>query len=189
VDQESVAQLSGTRTTFAETLADHCFCIFFGSRIADGHRGRQRVDSGGCIEGQKNHESREEKTGALLEVPLKGARHTVRPCCQHLAPKMCQRASEDPQLIPLIAVSVGEARATRPDSEVIGPLLPNTNLRWHRLTSDYVHEQPSISWVHLGVSARSAKERNRKNRYLTRKLGIVGRIRNCYWLHLPHLSI
>ena len=37
-----------------------------------------------------------------------GAHRTVRPCRQHLAPKMRQRASQDLQLIPLIAASVGE---------------------------------------------------------------------------------
>ena len=52
-----------------------------------------------------------------------GAHGTVRRCRQHLAPKMCQRASDDLQLIPLITVSVGETGAMRPDSGATGPLV------------------------------------------------------------------
>ena len=46
------------------------------SRKAASHQRLTGVDSGSCVEGQKNHESREAKTGALLDV-LMGTRHTA----------------------------------------------------------------------------------------------------------------
>jgi len=50
-------------------------CLFFSE--ADTHHCLVRVDSGSCIEGQKNHESREAKTGTLSEVPLIGVRAPI----------------------------------------------------------------------------------------------------------------
>jgi hypothetical protein len=80
-----------------------------------------------------------------------GAHRTVRPCRQHLAPKMCHRVSEDHlQLTPLIAASVGETGGMRPHSGAAGPLLPTANHRWHRLASDFIQEQPSIPWGTFG---------------------------------------
>jgi hypothetical protein len=51
--------------------------------------------------------------------------------------------------------------------------------------SEDVHEQPSISWVRLGVLTQGAQERNPENKYLSAVLGIVGRIRNGQWLQPP----
>ena len=50
-------------------------------------RGRlQRVDSGSCVERQRNHESREAKTGALLgRWLMEKPPRTVRPYLQHRA--------------------------------------------------------------------------------------------------------
>ena len=73
-----------------------------------------------------------------------GAHRTVRRRRQHVAPKMCQSASEILQLTPLIAASVGETGGMRPHSGDTGPLFPTANRRWHRLTSEYIHEQPSM---------------------------------------------
>jgi hypothetical protein len=78
----------------------------------------------------------------------RNAPRTVRPCPQHLAPKMCQRASEDLQLTAFMAVSVSDIGGMHSIKGSIPPKIPPAPLRWK--TRLQQNQTPAIAIFRCG---------------------------------------